>query len=80
MQEHIKPQEVEPAWHALLMQVASCKNEDVMVGLDGTLKIKPDCMELFAQAVVRDCVEVVTEHVDGNTLIHKISARYGLEG
>lgn len=58
MQEHIKPREPEPLWHALLLQVASCKNEDVMSDLDGTLKIKVDCMERFAQAVARECISL----------------------
>lgn len=61
MQERIKPREVEPVWHALLMRVASSKNEDVMVGLDGALTIKVDCMERFAQAVARECAEICRE-------------------
>lgn len=79
--EHIKPRETEPIWYALLMQVASCKNEDVMAGLDGTLKIKADCMERFAQAVARECKKIADDSDYGPIQHHigdQISARFGL--
>ena len=84
MQERIKPREVEPVWHALLMRVASSKNEDVMVGLDGALTIKVDCMERFAQAVARDIIAACHERdlwcMDdpAATVEDVIRARYGL--
>ena len=70
MQERIKPREVEPVWHALLMRVASSKNEDVMVGLDGALTIKVDCMERFAQAVARECASTATMYSINKNEIH----------
>lgn len=85
MQEHIKQRETEPIWHALLMQVASCKNEDVMIDLDGTLKIKADCMERFAQAVARECAQIVGDAPMSSYRAlemaqNAIRARFGLEG
>lgn len=59
LKERVKAQEKPPQWFVLLKSVASCENEDVMMHMDGSMTIKPDCMERFAQAVARDCASEV---------------------
>ena len=85
MQDRIKELEVEPTWSKILSSVASCANEDVMVGLDGTLKIKADCMERFAQSVARECQQIADTTIEqGGECAHNtanaIRARFGIEG
>lgn len=92
LKDRVKEQEKPPQWFVLLESVVSCKNEDVMVHLDGSMTIKPDCMERFAQAVARECAQqaYISEQIAGHfgnpagrdfarSIADSIRARFGVK-